>query len=284
MVSNHEKISFAIKNTNWCNLRCAHCCESSGPNIAPNIMPLSKVEKYIGEFNAMPLPKWEYMVFTGGETMAPYYHGQTEYIPRCLDIAASHKMAPFVKTNGVWGAHTELRNQILHDFAAAAYRNNMVMSVDISIDAFHKNTNAVFNIVNDIVRSDYLAPAVRISLLGLNDTKSRIEFSNLIDALRANGLTVQVQKNGVFVINVPHVHGTCAYSVYYDLWTNISNVGRATENNLGKFVPDGRPDMETGHCLQIDNNDIAKLNYKHTTPVNNRPVYDIAKELLLKVR
>lgn len=278
---NHQKISFAIKATNWCNLCCTHCCESSGPNIAPNIMPLNKVEKYIGEFNAMPLPKWEYIVFTGGETMAPYYHGQPEYMPHCLDIVASHKMAPFVKTNGLWGAQSELRNHILHDFATAAYKNNMLMSMDISVDAFHKNADAVFNILRDIVHSDYLASAVRISLASLNDTKSRIEFSNLIDALRANGMTVQVQRNGMFTISVPNIR---TVSVYYDLWTNISNVGRAMENNLGKFIPDGRPDMETGHCLQIDNYDIAKLNYKHTTPVNNRPVYDIAKELLSKVR
>ena len=79
----------------------------------------------------MPLPKWEYMVFTGGETMAPYYHNQVEYMPRCLDIAAQHKMAPIVKTNGVWGGNDVMRSRILRDFAAAAYRNNILMSMDI---------------------------------------------------------------------------------------------------------------------------------------------------------
>lgn len=47
-------------------MKCVHCSECSGPHVAPNIMPLDKVEQYIGEFCAMPLPKWEYMVFTGG--------------------------------------------------------------------------------------------------------------------------------------------------------------------------------------------------------------------------
>lgn len=281
MLPNKDKISFAIKNTNWCNLKCAHCSECSGPGVVPNIMPLDKVEQYVGEFCAMPLPKWEYVVFTGGETMAPYFHDQMEYIPRCLDIAAQHKMAPFVKTNGVWGANTELRSRVLRDFAAAAYRNNLLMSLDVSVDAFHNNTNAVVNIVSDVVRSDYLAPAVRISLCGLNDMKSQVAFANVIDALRAQGLTVEVRKNGMFVVGVPHVRGV---RVYYDVWTNIGNVGRAVENNLGKFVPDGQPDMETGHCLQIDNNDIAKLNYKFSVPVNGRPVYDVARELLAKTR
>ena len=281
MTDNSDKISFALKTTNLCNLKCAHCSECSGPNVAPNIMPLAKVEKYIAEFNAMPMPKWEYMVFTGGETMAPYFHNQMEYMPRCLDIAAQHKMAPFVKTNGVWGGNDAMRGRILRDFAAAAYRNNILMSMDISVDAFHNNINSVFKILNDVVRSDYLAPAVRLSLCGFNDMKSHVAFMSVINALRASGLAVETPHNGVFVLSVPGVRGM---DVYYDLWTNISNVGRAAENNLGKFVPDGRPDMSMGHCLQIDNNDVATLSYKHATPVNGRSVYDVARELLLKVR
>ncbi|MBP3545204.1 MAG: hypothetical protein J6J82_02755, partial [Alphaproteobacteria bacterium] len=130
-----NKISFAIKNTNWCNLRCAHCCENSGPNVAPDIMPLKYVEKYIAGFNDMPLPKWEHMVFTGGEAMAPYFHKRTEYIPQCLEIAASYGMVPFVKTNGVWGMNEELRHRILRDFANVAYRQDKMMSMDISVDA-----------------------------------------------------------------------------------------------------------------------------------------------------
>jgi hypothetical protein len=276
-----DKISFALKNTNWCNLKCAHCSERSGPDVAPNIMPLDKVEKYIAEFNAMPMPKWEYMVFTGGETMAHYFHNQVEYMSRCLDIAAQHKMAPFVKTNGVWGGNDAMRARILRDFAAAAYRNNILMSMDISVDAFHNNINSVFKILNDVVRSDCLAPAVRLSLCGFNDMKSHVAFMSVINALCASGLAVETPHNGMFVLSVPGVRGM---DVYYDLWTNISNVGRAADNKLGCFVPDGRPDMSMGHCLQIDNNDVATLNYKHATPVNGRPVYDVARELLLKVR
>ena len=278
---NHNKISLAIKNTNWCNLNCAHCSECSGPNVVPNVMPLNKVEQYVGEFCAMPLPKWDNVVFTGGETMYPYFYNQLEYIPRCLDIGAQHGLEPFVKTNGTWGTDTGLRNRILRDFAAAAYRNNMLMSMDVSVDAFHKNTSAVCNIVNDVVRSDYLAPVVRISLCGLNDMKSRVEFANLIDMLRANGLGVEVRQNGIFVVSVPHVRGV---RVYYDLWNNVSNVGRAADNKLGRFVPNGRPDMEAGHYLQIDNDDLATLNYKYVAPVNGRTVFDVAKELLQKVR
>ena len=276
-----NKVSFAIKNTNWCNLNCAHCCECSGPHIEPNIMPLSKVEKYIAEFSGMPLPKWQEMVFTGGEPMAPYFHERMEYIPQCLNIASSYGMVPFVKTNGVWGNDEELRHRILRDFANVAYKQNKMMSMDVSVDAFHNNTVAVCKVLNDVVRSDYLAPAVRVTLCGLNDVRSHVSFANLISALQNSGLDVEIQQNGQLLISIPNVR---AVSVCYDVDTNIGNVGRAAENNLGRFVPDGRPNFTEGHCLQIDNNDVAKLNYKYATPVAGRPMLDVVKELMSKVR
>lgn len=276
-----NKISFAIKNTNWCNLCCAHCCENSGPNVAPDIMPLKYVEKYIAGFNDMPLPKWEHMVFTGGEAMAPYFHKRTEYIPQCLEIAASHGMVPFVKTNGVWGMNEELRHRILRDFANVAYRQDKMMSMDISVDAFHNNNNAVVRILNDVVRSDYLAPAVRISLVGLNDTKSYATFMRLIDELRATGLDVDIRDDGSLALWVPYVRGV---SVYYDLGAHINKIGRAAKNNLGQVVPNGRPHITDGHCLEIDNKHNAILNYKYSTPVNDRPMFDVVKELMTKIR
>ncbi|MFQ6702695.1 MAG: hypothetical protein ACLRFO_00630 [Alphaproteobacteria bacterium] len=47
-------------------------------------------------------------------------------------------------------------------------------------------------------------------------------------------MTVESPHNGVFVLGLPDV---CAVDVYYDLWTNVGNVGRAADNNLGKYVP-----------------------------------------------
>ena len=281
MTDSCYKFSFAIKNTNWCNLKCAHCCECSGPDVVPNIMPLSKVEKYIAEFSALPLPKWEHMVFTGGEAMAPYFHNRMEYIPQCLNIASSYGMVPFVKTNGVWGMDEDLRHRILRDFANIAYKQNKLMSMDISVDRFHKNTPAVCNILNDIVRSDYLAPAVRISLVGLNDTKSRQELINLVYALRSKGLSVEFQNDGEFLVGVPNMY---SIKVFYEYQIPVMNIGRAIENNLGKIAPDGHPNLIEGHCFQIDNQDIAKLNYVHSTPVNGRPMLDVVKELMQKVK
>ena len=280
-MQNNNKISFALKNTNWCNLRCAHCCECSGPNVAPNIMPLTTVEKYIDEFNTLPMDKWQHMVFTGGEAMAPYFYKQMDYIPQCLTMAAEHKMIPFIKTNGIWGADTEMRNRILRDVAAAAYKNNMLMSLDLSIDEFHDNDVAVYNILNDVVRSNYLAPAVRISLCSLNTPASHAKFARLIQQLQNGNLNIQVNNYGEFSVDVPMMHKV---AIYYDLLTNVSATGRAKVNNIGHYMPSGLPDPDTGHCLQIDNSDVATLNYKYRTPVNGRAMVDVVSELIAKVR
>lgn len=281
MTDGCDKVSFAIKNTNWCNMNCAHCCECSGSNIAPNLMPLSKVEQYIHDFNTMPLPRWEYMVFTGGETLAPYYFNRMTYIPQCLEFAAQYNMVPVVKTNGVWGNNDDLRKRILHDFASAAYRHNLLMSMDISVDAFHNNEHAVFNILNDVISSIYLAPAIRITLQSLDDKKSHTKMFNLIQSLDKNDLIVGAPENGTVPIEVPQSHMGL---IFYDLGPMISKIGRAKKNNLGQTVPDGKPDIQTGHCLQIDNNDIATLNYKHSVPVNGRRLFDVTSELIRKVR
>ena len=138
-----------------------------------------------------------------------------------------------------------------------------------------------FDAKSKVVRSDYLAPAIRITLVGFNDIKSRTEFVNIISALRAKGLIVEFNQNLEFIIAVPNV---CAMKVFYDFGVNVSNVGRASDNSLGKYVPDGRPNAIDGHCLQIDNNDTAILNYKHRAHINGRPMNDVLKELLAKVR
>ncbi|MBE6456458.1 MAG: radical SAM protein [Alphaproteobacteria bacterium] len=279
MNGNHNKISFAIKNTNWCNLKCAHCSECSGPHVAPNIMPLDKVEQYIGEFCAMPLPKWEYMVFTGGETMAPYFMKQYEYIPQCLEIAGRAGLAPFIKTNGVWGTDDALRRRILNDCANAAIKNNTMTSMDVSIDEFHNTVPAVARIIQEIVSSEHLARCVRVSISGLDTLKSHAQFNYLIAYLKAHN--IHVFPSGNTFIAARETIGT---KILFDFGTPVSQMGRAKQNNIGEVRPDGSSDAVWGNCLQIDNEDVATLNYFHKTPVNGRTVYDVTQELLLRTR
>lgn len=279
MFYNQDKISLAIKNTNWCNLNCAHCCECSGPNVVPNFMPLDKIEQYIGEFCAMPLPKWEYMVFTGGEAMAPYLLKRYEYMPQCLEFAGRAGLAPFIKTNGVWGADGWLRRRILNDCADAAIKNNKMTSLDVSIDEFHNNVPAVARIIQEIVSSEHLARCVRMSISGLDTLKSHAQFSYLIAYLKAHNIHVFPSGN-TFIAAL----GTVGTKVLFDFGTPVAQMGRAKQNGIGETQPDGSSDAVWGNCLQIDNDDVATLNYYYKTPVNGRPVFDVAKELLLKVR
>ncbi len=244
-------------------------------------MPLGHVEQYIGEFSTIPMPRWAHMVFTGGEAMAPYFHRMYEYIPKCLEITTENNMVPFVKTNGIWGTDKNMRTRILHDFANAAYKSNTLMSMDISVDEFHNNLDGVTAIINDIIQSDYLAPAIRLSLVGLNTNKSYYgRFSELLRRLRACGLKIQRLDDGALLVGKSDSWGMM---IYYDFHTGVANVGRGAKNSLGAYVPDGRPDSTTGHCLQIDNKDIATLNYRYTAPVAGRPVYDVTRQLLQRV-
>lgn len=279
MFYNQDKISLAIKNTNWCNLNCVHCCECSGPNVVPNFMPLDKVEQYIGEFCAMPLPKWEYMVFTGGEAMAPYLLKRYEYMPQCLEFAGRAGLAPFIKTNGVWGADGLLRRRILNDCADAAIKNNKMTSLDVSIDEFHNNVPAVARIIQEIVSSEHLARCVRMSISGLDTLKSHAQFSYLIAYLKAHNIHVFPSGN-TFIAAL----GTLGTKILFDFGTPVAQMGRAKQNGIGETQPDGSSDAVWGNCLQIDNDDVATLNYYYKTPVNGRPVFDVVKELLLKVR
>lgn len=277
---NSDKIGFAIKNTNWCNLNCVHCCECSGPNVVPNIMPLNKVEKYITDFNAVKYPKWEYVVFTGGEAMAPYFHNQNTYIPSCLDIATSCNMVPVVKTNATWGTDDRMRKRILNDFAGMAYKHQKLMSLEMSIDEFHDNMNGIVNIISDVVRSTYLAPAVRLALVGLNTVESYIRFLQLVDKMNGQGLFTVIN-NGELDITIPNLHQV---KVFFDLWAMIANVGRAKKNNLGVYKPTGKPEMFTGHCLQIDNHDVAILNNVHREKIQNENLSQIITKLIARTK
>ncbi len=285
MQNNSEKTSFALKITNWCNLRCAHCCECSGPNIAQNLMPLPKVEDYIRQFSEMPISQWEHLVFTGGEAMAPYFSQKNDYMAHCLETAVQYHKVPFIKTNGAWGEEKALRSQILGDLANVAYKTRVLMSMDISIDEFHNNINGVAQIINDVISSDVLTPAIRISLVGLKTPGSKTKFLNLVTALEQQyKLQMVAPGSGVLLVAAPGKQNFM--QIIYDFNTPVSRVGRARDIILGDAVaaPDGFPHDDTGHCLLVDNNDIAVLNYKYRQAVGNSDLFAIYKSLLGKVK
>ncbi len=273
------KLSLALKITNWCNMNCAHCCERSGMNAPMHFMPIETVEKYTAQFRDLDMRKYEHLVFTGGEVMAPYFHRQNFYVPQCLDVAYRGGFAPFIKTNGLWGGNGELRGRVLNDLAKMAHRHQRLVSLDISVDEFHNNVPHVAAIIEHVIKNSRLTPAIRISLVGLNTKNSRMRFAQLIGQLSARGIsmriiddmTMAVEWNGVVVC------------IYYGFDVLVARMGRAVDNNLGRADVDGMPDASGASCLQIDNTDTAILNYKWRTPVQNRPMDMVVADLISRM-
>lgn len=275
-----NKFGFSLKITNWCNLKCAHCSEFSSRNVHANIMPIDDVEKYVRQFRDINVPKYNQLVFTGGESMAPYSRGDYSYVPTCISIAQQADFVPYFKTNGVWGADAKLRNTILNDFADAAYNQNKMMTLEISFDEFHNNINQVCRIISNVADENYFARAIRICLIGLNTQQSKENFIRL--------LTMLAMRNKMKIIPDFKYNKFTGYrdganvgvNVFFDFNTPVFNIGRAARNKLGQQDIDGMPTAQYGNCFQIDNSGVATLNYKWRTPVANQPVSVVLNKLL----
>lgn len=278
-----NKFGFSLKITNWCNLKCAHCSEFSSKNVHANIMPIEDVQKYIRQFRDINVPKYNQLVFTGGESMAPYSRGDYSYVPACISIAQQADFVPYFKTNGIWGADAKLRNVILNDFADAAYNQNKMMTLEISFDEFHNNINQVCRIISNVADENYFARAIRICLIGLNTQQSKENFIRL--------LTMLAMRNKMKIIPDFKYNKFTGYrdganvgvNVFFDFNTPVFNIGRAARNKLGRQDIIGLPDAEYGNCLQIDNSDTATLNYKWREKINNQSMDVVLKNLLYKM-
>ena len=161
-----DGINLAFKITNWCNLNCAHCIERSSCKEPFDLLLLPKMHKIIKEFKNLDVNQSDFVVITGGESMAPYYNNQQNYIKQALRYIYKAGYVPTIKTNAVWDTDIKLRQKILFDLAESAYKYRKVVTLDISIDEFHNNLSGAANIITDIITSKYLSPAIRLCLAG----------------------------------------------------------------------------------------------------------------------
>ncbi len=275
-----NKLGLAFKLTNWCNMDCAHCCERSGSHCEPALMPIDKISDYTAQFRKLENPKWSYLVFTGGETMAPYYFGEFDYLPKCLDMTYANKMNPVLKTNGMWGAKSKYRERILSD--CKALRNNIKVTVEISLDEFHDNIDEIARILSDIFHNTLLMRTIQMHLIGLYTTKSSRRLTDLLRKICAYGLHFSTPGYGKLLIGSGN--GYLA-PVYYGFDTPVFYDGRARDNQLPNCATNnGMPALDSGNCLTIDNNDIATLNYKWRAPIAGRPLANVVTELMQNTR
>ncbi len=252
------RFTFAYKLTNWCNMNCRHCCENSGTNEPYDLIPLEKIDGYLSDFKKLDLPHFEHIVFTGGETMAAYYSGDYNYVPRCLGISFKNQLTPFFKTNGLWGGDTALRSRILSDFSHAALQNGKLTTFDISMDEFHNNLDQVATIVSHVAQFPVLSNTVRLCLLGLSTPESKVNFNHFKHILGKKGLVILKQTPDY--IQVAHSQARHMVDIPIEFDAGVVNHGRAADNNMGKYTFKDSIDPLYS-CIMIDNKDVLFLDY-----------------------
>ena len=263
--------SLHLKITNWCNLNCAHCCECSNSAQPLNLLSLEKIEKYLHEIISMPIKPNELISIGGGEVMAPYMHNTPEYIPNLLDIVYKYEFVPTLKTNGTWGEQNKKRTKILSDIAKCAYKSGKLVTLDISVDEFHNNTDGVAKIIRNVVNEYYLCYAIRICLVGFNTPQSAKALLRLKQELLKNGFHIEITPPfGDWIISAPNGNTTVIYNSFT---SGIFDIGRAKKNK--NYTTTGNRNNTGTDCLQIDNNDIATYNYGYCEPVQNRNIYEV---------
>lgn len=273
------RVNLALKITNWCNLCCVHCCERSHAKEPFNLMPIDTIEKYISQYKDMGIPVWDYVVFTGGESMAPYFCDQKEYIIKAAEICIKNGMMPTFKTNAKW---TNARAaQILKDLSDVAHRHNHQVALDISIDEYHDNLAPAAAVVNQIMSSKYLSEALPVSFVGLNTAASKIKYQEFVNTLQNLGVFVgPMDKENGFLIS----KGTNLNVMFYDIG-GLTRLGRAADNNIESACPaKGFANADGSDCLLLTNDDRAILNYKHRTDIKDKTVGQVYNELLQKKR
>ena len=269
--------AFSFKITNWCNLRCAHCCENSGKTNPPNFMPLDKIERYLGEIRNLPYNISEHIVIGGGEGMAPYFFKNTKYIPSALNLVFRAGKIPTIKTNGTWGASADKRNLILGTLANAAYSADVLITLNISVDEFHNNTMAVADLISGILLNDYIMAAIRPTLNGFNTDGSANALKKLQAELNNRKIGVDELPNGDF--GVYNERGT-GIRVPVDYLGAIHNLGRAVENCV--YTSTNSPTTPYVNCVQIDNNDNMILNYLYSESIDGRNLKTVMSRLVVK--
>ena len=276
------RVNLALKITNWCNLCCAHCMERSHPKEPFNLMPSAQVEKYIAQYVNMGVPVWDYVVFTGGESMAPYYIGQGKYIRTLAELCAKNNVSPCFKTNAMWGQRLLLCDSVLKDLADVAHKYDRQVLLDISIDEYHDNFLPVANVVSQIMDSQYLIDAIPVSFIGLNTVASQYKFQEFLNILKSRDIFVGVQSAPVDEFMV--AKGDKINAMFYDIG-GLTRLGRAADNNIANArTITGAQHSNGSDCLEITNDNQAILNYKYKTAMDNKNVAQVYDELLQKKR
>ncbi len=255
-------------------MHCDHCCERSNKNNKPNFLSLEKLEKYLHESKTMSIRPDKLISFSGGEVFAPYMHNNLSYIPTALNLAYRNGYVPTFKTNGTWGDNETLRTQIIHDIGKLAFGYDTLVTLDISVDEFHRNQSGVIKIIKHILSNPLYSYTIRFCLVGFNTPASAKALNSLQQELEKQGFNIHKTINNDWIINDLYVCNDFGAPVY--------NQGRAKQTKTYTTIAD--QDNDIMDCIQIDNNDYMVLNQKYREPIKNRPLQTVLESLKQKVQ
>ena len=179
--------AIVFKTTNWCWYKCAHCCESAGPDQMTTFIPATTIKSYLAQAMADPMFD-KNVVFTGGEIMSSYRFDNADYVPELLTFCRDNKLGTDLKTNTGW-INTSVATQIFDDLHSVVTGGpDYWLQVSLSLDKFHANSmeNSLKFITKIATRPD-MRVCIHIGMLGPSASN---DYDELKKHLRERGFRV----------------------------------------------------------------------------------------------
>ncbi len=271
-----DTLLLAFKITNWCNLACDKCHGHSSQSCAPQLMDINLIAKYISEFKKLPYSTVESVTLRGGEATAPYFMGDYEYIPKCLDLIHRNDMIPVLQTNGMWGLDSKMRQRILADLHNTWKKHECMAPVlEIALSGLYDNISHIAKILAEFGYNPNYLYSIETWLTGneMSDTSFDAQRDLLVRMCRY-GLRFRACDNGIYFIS-NELNNSIIFN--YDVSPLVPIEPMATPVEVG--CPWARDNY-----LEIDNVGNATLNGIYKTKIQNRPLASVVAELKSKVK
>ncbi|MDN5973495.1 MULTISPECIES: radical SAM protein [Bifidobacterium] len=170
-------VALGITIDRKCNIRCSHCCFSSGPRASEHLT--DEQVMHIVE-QACDSPTIDTIGISGGEALIRY-----RLVMNCLRTAKAHRKPASLVSNGFWGQNIKRADLVLHQLKESGLR-----SLTLSFDEFHQDKLKVERIKN-ILDAD-TGVGIPISI---NVAVSKSHNSNqLLDQLGDSLMGIKVTK------------------------------------------------------------------------------------------
>ncbi len=172
-----------FKTTNWCWYKCPHCCENAGPDNSRAFIPIGIIKGYISQ--AMQDVKFNNsVIFTGGEIMAAYAFGATDYVPELLKFCLNHNIGTDIKTNAAW-VNAKYAPRVFDDLSAASSIGKPYsFQISLSLDRYHKHSiQNCAKFIHELSKR----PETHVVINLASFENDRHMFNDLFNTLKRNG-------------------------------------------------------------------------------------------------